>query len=93
MSDVKLENGVLVIHGHRGAIVVPAKQVRMATATRDMTTPDASLHWVRVSYENANGLLQELTLDCGGITAASNVVDDVIRHCVQEMGKSNDSGN
>lgn len=93
MSDVKLDNGVLTIHGHRGSIVVPAKQVRMATATRDMATPDASLHWVRVSYENANGVLQELTLDCGGITAASNVVDGIVKCCVQEMGKSDDNGN
>lgn len=91
MSDVRLDNGVMTITGKRGAIVVSATRVRMITATRRLDQPDASLCWVTLAYENDNGVIQHLTLDCGGSSEADHVVDTVARYSREEMGKDYDA--
>lgn len=83
----RMEKGVLYIRGKDGYITVPAKSVRRARAVRNVQQADCSAHWVEVTYENAQGLLQSVMIEASDASVAEMLARQAADYVMSEMGR------
>ena len=86
-NEVSVTDGVLRIEGRQGVIIVCALSVRQVNRKRVKCNPRASLHWIDVIYENAQGVLQTLTVEMRSPELAELVSLEATRLCLVEQGK------